>query len=136
MNYCDLLSNINKEENEALFQKAYDENDTDTMWLCVFRCNNNIIKSMYKKRGVIISDEELLEKVTDATLYVMKFILTKGVRPTRLSSYNYLRCLREVNNKKEIEKNKNETHFLYDESGKQLEIGEWYDDYFEEGEEE
>lgn len=131
-----LLSNkIDKNENEEKFQKAYDEKDTDGMWFSVFAACSNICKSIYRRRNVIIPDDELYEKITDSTAYCMKFILNRGVRPEKLSSYCYLRCLRFINDKKEIEKNKNETQFLYDAEGKQLEIGEWYDTYFEEGEE-
>ena len=124
-----LLSNkIDKNENESNFQKAYDENDTDTMWFSVFAACSNICKSIYRRRNVIIPDDELYEKIIDATSYCMKFILTRGVRPEKLSSYCYLRCLRYINDKKEIERNQNEMQFLYDEDGRQLEVGEWIDD--------
>lgn len=100
MEYKDLLQPLDKKLNEKMFQEAYDSNDKDTMWYCVFRCCNNIFKSYFKKKGVIIEDEKLLEYTTDGAAYCMKFILNKGVRPTRLSSYCYLRCLREITNPK------------------------------------
>ena len=128
MTYNELLSNkINKNENEEMFQKAWDNNDWDTIWLCTFRCCNNVAKSIYRRRNVIIPDEDFLEKITDATAYCVKFF-KKGVRPNKLSSYTYLRVLRYINDKKEIEISKNETQFLYDEEGRQLEVGEWIDD--------
>lgn len=124
-----------KDENEKEFQEAWDRKDWDKIWMCTHICCLNIIKSWYKKHNVIIPDEDLFEKVTDSTAYCMKFF-KKGVRPEKLSSYTYLRCIRYIIDKKEIEQVRNETHFLYDETGKQLEIGEYYDDYFKEGEEE
>ena len=114
MVYNDLLSNIDKNENETLFQKAYKENNSNKMWECVFRCNYNIMKSIYKKRQVIIDDELLLEKTTDATIYVMKFILEKGIKPEKLSSYNYLRCLRFIQNPKDVWYEKNITQMPED----------------------
>lgn len=114
MVYSDLLSNIDKNENETLFQKACKENNSNKMWECVFRCNYNIMKSIYKKRQVIIDDELLLEKTTDATIYVMKFILEKGVKPEKLSSYNYLRCLRFIQNPKDVWYDKNITQMPED----------------------
>ena len=114
MVYSDLLSNIDKNENETLFQKAYKENNSNKMWECVFRCNYNIMKSIYKKRQVIIDDELLLEKTTDATIYVMKFILEKGIKPEKLSSYNYLRCLRFIQNPKDVWYEKNITQMPED----------------------
>ena len=109
------LINIQADKNEIedSFQKAYDNNDWNTMWMCVHQACLNIAKSMYKKRGVIIDDDELLEKVIDASAYVMKFV-KKGVRPDKLSSYCYLRVLRYVNDKKEIERNQNESQFPLD----------------------
>ena len=114
MVYNGLLSNIDKNENETLFQKAYKENNSNKMWECVFRCNYNIMKSIYKKRQVIIDDELLLEKTTDATIYVMKFILEKGIKPEKLSSYNYLRCLRFIQNPKDVWYEKNITQMPED----------------------
>ena len=107
------LINIQADKNEIedSFQKAYDNNDWNTMWMCVHQACLNIAKSMYKKRGVIIDDDELLEKVIDASAYVMKFV-KKGVRPDKLSSYCYLRVLRYVN--EEIERNQNESQFPLD----------------------
>ena len=127
---------IDKKENESNFQKAYDEKDTEKMWMSVFYACSNICKSIYRRRNVIIPDDELYEKIIDSTAYVMKFVLNRGVRPEKLSSYCYLRCLRFINDKKEIERNKNETQFLYDSDGRQLEVGEHYDTYFEEGDDE
>ena len=101
MNYNDLLSNIDKNENEDTFQKAWDDDDWNTIWLCTFRCCNNITKSIYKRRNVIIPNDELLEKVTDATAYCIRFF-KKGVRPEKLSSYCYLRCLRFIQNPKDM----------------------------------
>ena len=98
MTYEELLKPFDKKLNEELFQKAYDEHDVETMWFCVFRCCHNIFKSYFKKRGVIIENEKLLEYTTDGCLYVMKFVLTKGVRPSKLSSYCFLRCIREITN--------------------------------------
>ena len=100
MTYNDLLSNINKNTNEEMFQKAWDNNDWDTIWLCTFRCCNNITKSIYKRRGVIIPDEDLLAIVTDATAYCIKFF-KKGVRPNKLSSYTFLRCRRYIDDPKD-----------------------------------
>lgn len=119
---------IDKNENESNFQKAYDEKDIEKMWMSIFYACSNICKSIYRRRNVIIPDDELYEKIIDSTAYCMKFVLNRGVRPEKLSSYCYLRCLRFINDKKEIERNKNETQFLYDSDGRQLEVGEWIDD--------
>lgn len=102
---------IDKNENEINFQKAYSEGNTDEMWMAVFYACSNIAKSIYRRRNVIIPDDELYEKIVDSTAYCMKFILNRGVRPEKLSSYCYLRVLRFVNDKKEIERNQNETYW-------------------------
>lgn len=124
ISYDDLLSNIDKDTNEKLFQEAYDKWDTDQMWFCVFRCNNNIVKSLYKKRNIIIDNEELLEIVTDATAYIMKFILQRNVRPQKLSSYNYLRCLRFITDPRRVFREQNIVQFPQDKDGKEIEYGE------------
>ena len=126
MNFAELSNTyIDKNENEKQFQEAYDKWDTDTMWYCVFRCNNNIIKSYYKKRKVFIEDDELLAIVTDATAYVMKFILEKGVRPDKLSSYNYLRCLRFITDPKKVWYDTHISQMPQYENGKEVEYGEY-----------
>ena len=133
-----LSNNIDIKQNEALFQyywdqywhtstKAKQDNAWKRMWECVFAACCNITKHIYTQRSVIIEDDILFDKITDATFYVMKFI-KKGVRPEKLSSYCYLRCRRYIDSVKEIQISKNEMQFLYDEEGRQLEIGEWIDD--------
>ena len=104
------LINLQKDakENEASFQSNYDlwqktqnKRNWDNMWMAVYITCFNICKKIYKSRKVIIEDEELVAKATDSAAYVMKFI-NKGVRPEKLSSYCYLRCLRFIQNPKDM----------------------------------
>ena len=104
------LINLQKDakENEASFQSNYDlwqktqnKRNWDNMWMAVYITCLNICKKIYKSRKVIIEDEELVAKATDSAAYVMKFI-NKGVRPEKLSSYCYLRCLRFIQNPKDM----------------------------------
>lgn len=104
------LINLQKDakENEASFQSNYDlwqqtqnKRNWDEMWMSVYITCLNICKKIYKSRKVIIEDEELVAKATDSAAYVMKFI-NKGVRPEKLSSYCYLRCLRFIQNPKDM----------------------------------
>lgn len=106
----DYLINLQKDakENEASFQSNYDlwqqtqnKHNWDEMWMSVYITCLNICKKIYKSRKVIIEDEELVAKATDSAAYVMKFI-NKGVRPEKLSSYCYLRCLRFIQNPKDM----------------------------------
>lgn len=106
----DYLINLQKDakENEASFQSNYDlwqktqnKRNWDEMWMSVYITCLNICKKIYKSRKVIIEDEELVAKATDSAAYVMKFI-NKGVRPEKLSSYCYLRCLRFIQNPKDM----------------------------------
>ena len=106
---------MTSEQNEARFQDAYncwslakENNDQkgikdayDIIWFSIQFACENIAKSIYTKRNVIISDEDLEEIILDSTMYVMKFI-NKGVRPDKLSSYCYLRVLRFINEPKKI----------------------------------
>jgi hypothetical protein len=104
------LINLQKDakENEASFQSNYDlwqktqnKRNWDEMWMSVYITCLNICKKIYKSRKVIIEDEELVAKATDSAAYVMKFV-RKGVRPDKLSSYCYLRCLRFIQNPKDV----------------------------------
>lgn len=123
MTYSNLINmQIDKNENEKLFQDAWDNNDWETIWYCCFRCNYNIVKSYYKQKGIIIDNEELLEIVTDATCYCIKFY-SKGIRPQKLSSYNYLRCIRFITNPKKVWEEQNITQFPVDSNGKEIEYG-------------
>ena len=95
-------------ENEAKFQKAFDENDLATMWECTYRTCENICKSIYSKRCVVV--DYLDDVVSDATIYCMTFFTGKSkkykgirVRPDRLSSYCYLRCLKYINSNRYAE---------------------------------
>lgn len=106
---------MTSEQNEARFQEAYDSwslakenNDQkgikdayDIIWFSIQFACGNIAKSIYTKRNVIISDEDLEEIILDSTMYVMKFI-NKGVRPDKLSSYCYLRVRRFVDEPKKV----------------------------------
>lgn len=106
---------MTSEQNEARFQDAYncwslakENNDQkgikdayDIIWFSIQFACENIAKSIYTKRSVIISDEDLEEIILDSTMYVMKFI-NKGVRPDKLSSYCYLRVLRFINEPKKV----------------------------------
>ena len=99
---------MTSEQNEARFQEAYndwsknkDKASYDKMWFSVQFACGNIAKSIYTKRNVIISDEDLEEIILDSTMYVMKFI-NKGVRPDKLSSYCYLRVRRFVDEPKKV----------------------------------
>lgn len=92
-----LQTNVNIAENEDIFQKALKENDNDKMWECVFIACTNICKSIYAKRGFIASEEELYDVIMDSTMMVMRNIQERDVKPDKLSSYCYLRCLCHVN---------------------------------------
>lgn len=106
---------MTSEQNEARFQDAYncwslakENNDQkgikdayDIIWLSIQFACENIAKSIYTKRNVIISDEDLEEIILDSTMYVMKFI-NKGVRPDKLSSYCYLRVRRFIDEPKKV----------------------------------
>lgn len=104
---------MTSEQNEARFQEAYndwsankDKASYDKMWFSIQFACENIAKSIYTKRNVIISDEDLEEIILDSTMYVMKFI-NKGVRPDKLSSYCYLRVRRFIDEPKKIWYDKN-----------------------------
>ena len=106
---------MTSEQNEARFQDAYDcwslakeNNDQkgikdayDIIWFSIQFACENIAKSIYTKRNVIRSDEDLEEIILDSTMYVMKFI-NKGIRPDKLSSYCYLRVRRFIDEPKKV----------------------------------
>lgn len=99
---------MTSEQNEAIFQEAYndwninkDKASYDKMWFSVQFACENIAKSIYTKRNIIIPDEDLEEIILDSTMYVMKFI-NKGVRPDKLSSYCYLRVRRFIDEPRKI----------------------------------
>lgn len=96
-----LKTNIDKDENEKAFQQALLENNTDKMWECVYAACTNVCKSIYAKRGFVASEDILYDKSMEATMMVMRNILERGVRPEKLSSYVYLRCLCFINGYKE-----------------------------------
>jgi len=119
----DYLINLQRDakENEASFQSNYDlwqesqnKRNWDEMWMSVYITCLNICKKIYKSRKVIIEDEELVAKATDSAAYVMKFINNKGVRPDKLSSYCYLRCLRFIQNPKDVWYDQNVTNLPKD----------------------
>ena len=106
---------MTSEQNEARFQDAYncwsvakENNDQkgikdayDIIWFSVQFACENIAKSIYTKRNVIVPDEDLEEIILDSTMYVMKFI-NKGIRPDKLSSYCYLRVRRFIDEPRKI----------------------------------
>ena len=103
------------EENENRFQEAYNDwnrsianKDPDmakdayeTIWFSVQFACENIAKSIYSKRNVIVPEDELNEVILDSTMYIMKFI-NRGVRPDKLSSYGYLRVRRFIDDPKKV----------------------------------
>lgn len=104
---------MTSEQNEARFQEAYDcwnknkdKASYDIIWFSIQFACENIAKSIYTKRNVIISDEDLEEIILDSTMYVMKFI-NKGVHPNKLSSYCYLRVLRTIQAPKKVWEDRN-----------------------------
>lgn len=118
----DYLINLQKDaqENETSFQSNYDlwqqtqnKRNWDNMWMAVYITCLNICKKIYKSRKIIIENEELVAKATDSAAYVMKFI-NKGVRPEKLSSYCYLRCLRFIQNPKDMWYDQNVTQMPRD----------------------
>ena len=127
---------MTSEQNEIRFQTAYDEwnrakenCDTecardayDTIWFSIQFACGNIAKSIYTKRNIIVSNEDLEEVILDSTIYVMKFI-NKGIRPYKLSSYCYLRVRRFIDNPKKIWEEQNITQFPVDSNGKEIEYG-------------
>ena len=111
---------MTSEQNEARFQEAYNDWTTnkdkasyDKMWFSIQFACGNIAKSIYTKRNVIISDEDLEEIILDSTMYVMKFI-NKGVRPDKLSSYCYLRVRRFIDEPKKVWYDQNVTQMPRD----------------------
>ena len=51
----------------------------------------------------------------------MEFIKNRGVRPQKLSSYVYLRCIKFIDNPKRKFHDICERPFLYDKEGRQIE---------------
>ena len=84
---------IDKETNEQNFQDALINNNADGMRQAVFFTCQNICKSIYAKRGFIASEDDLYDTAMNATEMVMRNILERGVKPEKLSSYCYTRCL-------------------------------------------
>ena len=115
-------NNIDIEQNEKDFQTAFDQGDWEKMWWCVFYTCQNIAKSIYKKRNVIVEEEELYDVIIDGAAYCMKFI-KKGVRPEKLSSYCFLRVRRFIDNPKKVWEEQNITQFPVDNNGKEIEYG-------------
>lgn len=83
------------EQREKEFQDAYDKwSETkekkywDIMFMRVIDCCHNIAAK--KLVGVNIDPDEFENRYMDAAMYVMESIL-KGVHPSKLSSYCYLR---------------------------------------------
>ena len=114
MTYEELKNSCpDKDEIESMFQASLSNNNKDQMWFCVWKACNNIAKSIYKKRNVIVTDEKLLEVTTDACSYCMSFILgykekhPKGIHPDKLSSYCYLRVLRTIQAPKKVWEDQN-----------------------------
>ena len=104
---------MTSEQNEAIFQDAYncwnknkDKASYDKMWFSIQFACENIAKSIYTKRNIIVPDEDLEEIILDSTMYVMKFI-NKGVHPNKLSSYCYLRVLRTIQAPKKVWEDQN-----------------------------
>lgn len=104
---------MTSEQNEARFQDAYncwnknkDKASYDKMWFSIQFACENIAKSIYTKRNIIVPDEDLEEIILDSTMYVMKFI-NKGVHPNKLSSYCYLRVLRTIQAPKKVWEDQN-----------------------------
>ena len=103
------------EQNEERFQVAYNkwskakesknsketEKAYETIWFSVQFACENIAKSIYTKRNVIVPKDELDEVILDSTMYIMKFI-NRGVRPDKLSSYGYLRVRRFIDDPKKV----------------------------------
>ena len=92
-----LQTNVDIAENEATFQEALLENNTDKMWECCFIACYNICKHIYSKRGYIAQEDDLYDKAMLSTMMVMRNIQERGAKPNKLSSYCYLRCLCHVN---------------------------------------
>lgn len=82
-------------QNEEKFQTAYEHNDWDTMWYCIYFACLNLGKK--KCQGIVVQDLE--GKCLDATIKIMTRI-KEGVHPNRLSSYCYLFVIGELWNKK------------------------------------
>lgn len=90
-------SYIDKEENEAAFQKALAENDNEGMWKAVFFACQNIAKRIYANRGYIASEDTLYDVVMNSVMMVMRNIQERGHRPKQLSSYCWTRVLCHIN---------------------------------------
>ena len=119
-----LTLQVDKNQNEKDFQKAWEEHNVDKMWWCVYNTCLNIAKSIYKSRGVIVPNEVLLEKAVDGASYCLKFILEKNVRPEKLSSYCYFRVLKFIQDPKDVWYEMNVTQFPEDnyKEGKDMEF--------------
>lgn len=120
-----LKADVDIKKNEEDFQKAFQENDNDKMWECVYHACRNICKNIYRNRG-FIAPEDLLDDVTmEATLMIMNNIKNKNIRPEKLSSYCYLRCFACVNQY-------NQKEDLFKEKLKELNNGPYFLIYNEE----
>lgn len=106
-------NDIDINQNELDFQTAFDKywhtettpqgqkRQWDIMWMCVYYACLNLCKKIYKNRNIIVENEKLYDNVNDSTAYIMTFI-KKGVRPQKLSSYCYLRCIRYIDNPRTV----------------------------------
>ena len=103
---------IDKETNEQNFQDALINNDADGTWQTVFFTCQNICKSIYAKRGFIAQEDDLYDIAMNATEMVMRNILERGVKPKKLSSYCYTRCLCFANGYKQDKMSRKLKDFL------------------------
>lgn len=83
--------------NEENFQKALSENDSDTMWECIFFACTNIAKRIYANRGFIASEDTLHDVIMNSVMMCMRNITEKGHKPTALSAYCWTRVLCHIN---------------------------------------
>lgn len=88
---------VDIKENEAVFQKALAENNTDIMWECCFIACTNLAKRIYANRGFIAQEDDLYDVIINSTMMVMRNITEKGHKPTALSAYCWTRVLCHVN---------------------------------------
>ena len=103
---------IDKETNEQNFQDALINNNADGIWQAVFFTCQNICKSIYAKRGFIAQEDDLYDTAMNATEMIMRNILERGVKPKKLSSYCYTRCLCFANGYKQDKMSRKLKNFL------------------------
>ena len=93
-----MLDTYTVKERELMFQdaikkweKTRDKYAFEMMWLLIENCCSNICKK--KLTGISIGNDRFYDRVLNATVLCMHYIVDNGSRPTKLSSFCYLPCI-------------------------------------------